>query len=282
MEAVAHDAYDWLLDNLWVRRAAAVVVIWILVLIITRVSEHFFDRIDRRLTEFGEPARRLSNLDSLFDIFVVAIGVLVSLYALGLGPALWGALALTGVVGIIVGLAAQRVGQNLLAGLVILFERPFAVGDVVETGPHTGRVTKVTLMSTSLATADGPVVYVPNNLMVDQPVRNISAAATRRVQVTIDVLESRDLDAVRLVLQRAPLGDPHLDRSRPVEVFATESLDDGIRWTVRYHVDRAEFPLHCEPAAMGLVLEALNEAGLKTALPTQRVHIANDNDEPVD
>lgn len=256
-----------------VRKAVWVAVTAIAALGLMRLTDVFFDRVDDRLTRFGVPARRLSRLDFIVDVFIVLVAALVALAILGVGEALWGAVAVTSVAGVMVALAAQRVGENLLAGLVILFERPFVVGDKVEVGDETGEVRRVTLHSTTLVTPEGLQVSIPNQRILDASVTNYSAREDRRITVTIDLAEAVELDRVRDVLDEAVRGERHLVEGRPIRIFAKESLDEGVRFEVKYWVQREAYGEHCLPSALERLLDAVNEADLATAQPTQKVYV---------
>ncbi len=267
---------DGLLDPLAdprVRKAVWITIVWLVTLGLTRLNGRFFDRVDARLSNYNVPERRLAKLDFLMDVLLLLLAVFITLHLLGVSQALWGAVAVTGIAGAMIALAAQRLGQNILAGLVILFERPFILGDVVEVGGRTGSVQKVTLHSTTLETPDGPKAIIPNSEMVNATIVNKTATAERRVVLTIDVTESVDLDRVRRVLGRAVESERHLVADRPVHVFAKESLDEGVRFEVRYWVRREHYTEHCLPSAMARMLDALNEAELGTAVPAQKVYV---------
>lgn len=263
--------------SLWrdprVHKALLIAGTWLVAFLLSYLNGRFFDRLDRSLTTYGIPERRLSKLDFLTDVFIMLIAAFVTLAILGVGQALWGAVAVTSVVGIMVGLAAQRVAQNLLAGIVILFERPFIVGDTVEVDGRIGEVSKVSLHTTSLVTPDGLKLMLPNQRVLDSSVTNYSARPDRRVTVQIDVEETRELDRVRAILREAVEGERHLVEERPIRIYATESLDEGVRFQVRYWVQREHYAEHCLPSATERILDALNEADLPTAMPAQKVRL---------
>lgn len=265
-----------------VRKAAWVTLCWATAGALMALSDAFFDRVDDRLTRFGVPARRLSRVDFLVDAFLVLVAALVTLGVLGVGQALWGALAVTSVAGVVVALAAQRVGQNLLAGLVILFERPFVVGDTVDVGDETGEVRRVSLHSTTLVTPEGLQVLVPNQRILDANVTNYSAREDRRIRVSIDLAEAADLDRVRGVLEEAVRTERHLVGDRPIRVYARESLDEGVRFEVRYWVEREHYAEHCLPSALERLLDAVNDADLETARPAQKVYVEDAGPTPGD
>jgi small conductance mechanosensitive channel len=254
--------------------AAAIAAVWAVAAALRWATNRLYDRVDDRLTRFNVPERRLSKLDTLTDVLLIALAALVTLYLLGVAEALWGALALTSIAGVVAGLAARRFGENMIAGAVILFERPFEVGDAVTLGDHSGTVRSVTLHSTTLSTFDGPQVTVPNQRVLDGAVVNLTVPATRRVSVDVEVDVGADkLDDARFAIRQAVLGDAHVAEDEDPLVFVSASLDEGVRFTARYWVDADHYASHCKPTSLRRVLEGLEREGFDTALPTQRVHV---------
>lgn len=257
-----------------VRTGIWIAVTWTVTLLLTHLNGRFFDVVDRRLTEYGIPDRRLSKLDFLVDLFLVVMASLVTLLVLGVGEALWGAVAVTSIAGVILALAAQQIGQNLLAGILILLERPFVTGDTIEVGGDMGEVKRVSLVSTVLLTPEGLRKLVPNSAILGATVTNYSVNPYRRLTIDIDVSETVDLDHVRAVLREAVEGERHLAPDHPVRIFAAASLDEGVRFQVRYWVQREHYAEHCLPSGTERLLDALNEAGIETAMPARHVHVS--------
>lgn len=263
----------WITDPL-LRRAVWIGVLWLMTLGLVRLNGRFFDSLDRRLTDYAVPERRLAKLDLFTDVFLVVIAALLTLRLLGVAEALWGAVALTSVAGVVVALAAQRLGENLLAGMVILFERPFVVGDTVELDGRTGSIEKVTLYATTMTTPSGLQVVLPNQKVLDGAITNYSVRPERRLELTIDVQVPNDrIDDALYAVRETVRGEEHLVEDREVVVFARESIDEGVRLEARYWVDSDHYGSHCLPSAMTRVLEGLEAEGLDTAMPTQKVYV---------
>lgn len=282
--ALVVDVDAWIADP-QVRTAGWIALTWFATGLLMRLNGRFFDRVDQRLTQYNIPERRLSKLDVLADVVLVLLAGLLTLVRLGVDDAIWGAIALTSVVGVVVGLAAQRIGQNLLAGMVILFERPFLVGDTIEVDDRTGTVVKVTLYATVLVTPSGLQLRLPNQQVLDGSVTNFSARPERRVTVEIDVEVAGDrVDEVRRVIRQAVEQEAHLIEEEDIVIFAKASLDEGVQLEVRYWVERDHYGTHCLPTATGRILEALETAGWPTARPTQKVYLedASGDAEPAD
>lgn len=91
------------------------------------------------------------------------------------------------------GLALQDVVRNLFAGVYLLVERPFVIGDEIVVLPYAGRVEDIRLRITTLHTADGQCVLVPNALLFTTPVVNVTAYRRRRMVLGV-TLPATDLD----------------------------------------------------------------------------------------
>jgi len=90
-----------------------------------------------------------------------------------------GILASTAVIGLIVGFAAQHTIGNLVAGVQIAVSQPIRIGDRIAFEETTGRVTDITLAYTYVDPGDGSSVVIPNQLLVDGVVHNLSTEDTQ-------------------------------------------------------------------------------------------------------
>lgn len=182
-------------------------------LIITRqeaADQELADRADPDLSEEQrielslrrERARQRSStlgqvLASIVSVLVVFIAGLMILSELGvnLAPIIAGA----GIVGIALGFGAQQMVKDFLAGIFIIIEDEYGVGDVVDTGHATGVVERMSLRVTQLRDVNGTVWYVPNGEI--QRVGNLSQLWARAV-LDIDVAYDTDLDSAADALLR--------------------------------------------------------------------------------
>lgn len=146
--------------------------------------------------------RTLPLFDMGFKTFVLGGSVYLVLLAWGIDVTAW--LASAGVIGIAVGFAAKDTLANLFAGLFILADAPYRLGDFVVLDDGTrGLVTEIGLRSTRLLTRDDIAVIVPNSLMSAGRIINESAgpSAHERVRCPLSVAYGTDLDKVRSVLE---------------------------------------------------------------------------------
>ena len=130
---------------------------------------------------------------------VFFIGILFALSQLGisLGPLLAG----LGIAGFIVGFALQDTLSNFASGLMILIYRPFDVGDFVNAGGVQGKVDRMSLVNTTFKTLDNQVIVVPNNMIWQQVITNLTAQRTRRVDLTFGISYGDDIDKAKAILK---------------------------------------------------------------------------------
>lgn len=110
-------------------------------------------------------------------------------------------LALLGTIGLAVGLALQGTLSNVAAGLMLLFLRPFEVGDVVEAGGSTGTVLGVDLFHTNLRNNDGVDIVVPNSNILSGTIRNMSHFPERVLTTSVTIAAGADLGRAVTILR---------------------------------------------------------------------------------
>jgi small-conductance mechanosensitive channel len=116
-------------------------------------------------------------------LYTVVGLTVVTLFTDDLGSLLVGA----GFLGIVVGMAARQTLGAMLAGFVLMFSRPFEIGDWVEVGDDEGIVTQITVVNTRLQTFDGEHVMLPNDEVSSQPIVNRTRKGRLRVEVEVGV-----------------------------------------------------------------------------------------------
>jgi small conductance mechanosensitive channel len=130
---------------------------------------------------------------------VVLFGILIAISQLGvsLGPLLAG----LGIAGFIIGFALQDSLANFASGMMILMYRPFDVGDTVEAGGIRGKVSHMSLVNTTFMTFDNQKLVVPNNLIWQAVITNVTAQRSRRVDLMFGISYADDIEKAERVLR---------------------------------------------------------------------------------
>lgn len=169
-----------------------------------------------------------------------------------------------GVAGITIGFALQDVAKNFIAGLLLLIQQPFEIGDTIEVVSYGGTVLEISLRSTTIRTWDGRHVIIPNSEVYLNPIINFSAAPRRRIEITVGVAPNSDLDQVTRVALKALTDSVEgiLQDPAPQIVFSNFG-DFTIDFTAYYWIDTGEVG----------VLKATNEGvvAIKRAFEQEKI-----------
>lgn len=224
--------------------------------------------------------RRLEKL-SRFDQTLIPVLAQITRYAILLftiilvlaefGIQTASIITVLGAAGLAVGLALQGTLQNVAAGLMLLFIRPFQVGDVIECGAGTGTVEQIGMFMTRMNTAQGVHIAVPNSLIWSDSITNYSAKPRRRIDLLIGISYDDDIDKAReLLLGLATQDERVLDKPKePIVVvknLGDSSVDLELRawvkrqdyWTVQFELTRA-------------AKYALDKAGISIPYPHRQI-----------
>ena len=162
----------------------------------------------------------LGNLAQLAVILFAALGI-VAIYT---RDAFGWILTSFSVVGLVIGLSLQDILKNFFAGMWVLVERPFRIGDSIEVAGYTGSVEEIAFRTTQLRTDDGREVIVPNGTFMTSAVVNLTRFPTRRVAAWLTVRADDPVTAedVRAALRKAERIAPE-----PPPQVELRSVQDG-------------------------------------------------------
>ncbi|MDQ3890456.1 MAG: mechanosensitive ion channel family protein [Actinomycetota bacterium] len=188
------------MDVDWWKRAGVAAVAVGVALVVAKLADR---ALTRRLELPPEALTRYRVLRRSLVAAIVAVGVLSALLVIPEVRAVaGGVLASSAVVGLIIGLAAQRTLANFVAGLLIAFTQPLRLGDDVEVAGARGTVEEIALTYTVIRTESGERFFVPNEKLASDTIRNATIASRERLaRVTIPVPLSSDLERVLALLE---------------------------------------------------------------------------------
>lgn len=215
--------------------------------------------------------------DTVRPIFAAVVGYLVLAITLiavlnQFGVQTASIIAVLGAAGLAVGLALQGTLSNVAAGVMLLFLRPFKVGDYIEAGGASGTVKEVGLFNTELATPDNVYIVVPNSAIFSQDIANYSRYATRRLDIPVGVAYDADLSKAMTVLTAALEADGRALPDPAPQVMVMELGDSAITLNLRFWVNAADL-WPCKWAMNKAVKEALDDAGIEIPFPQRVVHM---------
>jgi small conductance mechanosensitive channel len=265
------DLGTWLIDNL--PQLLFKLLLFLLVLWVARAVS----RLTRHLAAEGLKRSNLRVSQLLHNMIistagglVLILGVLFGLAQLGIsvGPLLAG----LGIAGFIIGFALQDTLGNFAAGMMILFFRPYDVGDIVEAGGVFGKVNHMSLVNTTVLTFDNQTLVMPNSKIWGDVIKNVTAQDKRRVDMTFGIGYGDDIPKAEGVLTEIVTShEKVLEDPEPVVRLHTlneSSVDFIVRpwvrtddyWDVYWDVTRA-------------VKMRFDEVGISIPFPQRDIHL---------
>lgn len=199
------------------------IIFYILWKLIQRV---FIPRIQRNMD-----STNAAFAETLLKFFVLSIGILAALSAIGVQTS--AVLASLGVVGLTIGFALRDTLSNIISGLLIFIDRPFTIGDLIEIDGKYGRVDRISLRTTRVVTPDGKMLAVPNAEVMNKTVTSYTNFPNIRLDVTVGVGMHEDLDQVRKILIDLVHENPdYLQKPEPT-VVVTKLNDYNVELELR-------------------------------------------------
>ncbi len=178
--------------------------------------------------------------------------------------------AVLGSLGLAIGLAAQGGVRNLLAGVMMIFNPPFRVGDMVHFGGHYGEVTRLDLSVTWLRTLDDNVIMVPNSAVLENAVANAnSGELSEMVVVNIDLPRTIPIQEVRSLAKEVAIASPYTFLKKPVSVTVESRYEFNylIRLVIKAYVIDVRIERLLLSDITERFLEALHDRGISTGHP---------------
>ncbi|MCG3208538.1 MAG: Small-conductance mechanosensitive channel [Anaerolineae bacterium] len=122
------------------------------------------------------------------QISILVLGIIWALSAVDFNVT--GFVAGLGIAGFTVGFALKDIAENFVAGVLLLLQQPFDIGEAVEAGGYAGTVTNIEIRSTTIRTWDGLLVIIPNAQVYGNPITNYSKIERRRISLDVGVLRN--------------------------------------------------------------------------------------------
>lgn len=205
---------------------------------------------------------------------IIAIGIITALQRFFDVTAF---LAGLGILGFTIGFALQDIMQNFVAGVILLVQQPFDVGDVIETDQYLGTILAINLRTSEMKTIDGRMVTIPNASILSNPITNYTRAEFRRVELPVGVSYDSDPAVARQVVMESIQNVPgYVVEPEPMVVFHTFG-GSSIDMSAFFWIDTSKTnPLLAKDAAFELVKAALDRKGIEIPFPITTVYMQSE------
>jgi potassium-dependent mechanosensitive channel len=178
-------------------------------------------------------------ISTVLHYIILVFGFFIALGALGID--LTKITILAGAFSVGVGFGLQNVINNFVSGLILLFERPIKLGDMIEIGGNGGTVSRIGIRASIVRTPSGSEVIVPNGSLISNQVTNWTLSDQRRaVEVAVKVAPGTDLQHVAKLLKNAAAGHSDVVKEPAPQVHVLDLTGSAIVFQLQVWTDRSE------------------------------------------
>ncbi|SHL96683.1 mechanosensitive ion channel family protein [Hymenobacter psychrotolerans] len=252
-------------------------LIALLILVVTFFAARLVRRLMGQVLPRVSTHATLNNLVStLAYLGVLLVGTFFTLEVLSLDKTVTSLLAGVGIIGLALGFAFQDMAANFISGIIIAVQRPFTVGDVIQTDAFFGTIERINLRTLDLRQVTGELVRVPNRKVFESAVINYTVTTRRRVDLDCGVAYDSDLEQVRAVALQAMRDFPKLLTDRPPEVMFTGFGDSAITFTLRFWIpyqQQVDY-VGAKSEAVMRIKRAFDEAGIVIPFPIRTLDVS--------
>ena len=245
-------------------RVPYAVVVLVVGLLLVRVSTRFLDDLGERFTERRLLLKKISALTR----FIIYLGLFASVASSVLVLKSEALLAVAGSVGVAVGFAFKDLLASLMAGIILLIDEPFQVGDRVQFGGYYGEIKEIGLRSVRMVTLDDNLVTIPNSQFLTDAVASANAGELDcMVVIKFFIAAAEDFHAARRIVTEATATSRYVYLDKPLSTLVADEFL-GERFVTVITVKAYVFDARYEKAFASDVTErvkrAMRKAGIRT------------------
>lgn len=216
-----------------------IVYLIIIILVTSIIAKTFTMTVSRFGKNSGLPGNVTRWINKIITYFILFISLVLVLDVFNFNINTF--IASFGIVGLIIGLSSQAIISNFIAGILVMLEKPFYRGDIIDISGIQGKVEDISIRSTLMKTIDGKVITVPNSTFTTNSVINYSKAGRIQVRIPITFPPDVDLEKIRHIIIAAA---KDIEEIRPyhIELLTTGMVLSGISKNItvefRFWIDR--------------------------------------------
>ncbi|WP_224484923.1 mechanosensitive ion channel family protein [Robertkochia aurantiaca] len=250
-----------------------IVIIWLSVLI-SRVIKIVLreDVLTKFPLEKGVPRMIMA----IAQFMAITFGVILAVRAIGMPVDQLTIIFSAFSVGI--GFGLQNIFNNLVSGIILLFERPVQIDDTIEVGNLIGKVHSMGIRSSHIHTFDGAEVIIPNGQLISQEVVNWTLSdKTRRIEILSGVAYGSDVYKVQQLLLEAVSKHPDVIKVPTPLVLFNNLGESSLDFRILFWTDRFDEWIRIRSEVMFAVYDTLTSNGISIPFPQRDLHLKNFN-----
>jgi potassium efflux system protein len=206
---------------------------------------------------------------------ITTVGLVTTFGLIGIGwyKVQW----LVAAISVGLGFGLQEIFANFISGLILLFERPVRLGDIVTVGEVTGTVTGIQMRATTITDWDMRELVVPNREFITGRVMNWTLSSTvSRMSIVVGVAYGTDPDLVRELLMRAAAQHPLVLKDPVPHALFNDFGDSTLTFVLRVYMANRETYLELRHTLLTTIAHDFHQAGVEFAFPQRDIHIRSD------
>ena len=206
-------------------------------------------------------------------VYIIAVFIIISEFGYNLNGIVTG----LGLGSVVIALAAQDIAKSLLAGTVILLDKPFEIGDFVKIKDFSGTVENIKFRSTRIRLLDGSLLNVPNEILMTETIENYNKIKKRRYETNLELMLNTDLQKVENIIKIFKKELEKIDGviEGTVEVHFNTITENGMNVFIYLYTSETEYNKYLElKQRVNLkIMELLEENGISLAYKSQDIYI---------
>ncbi|WP_226065179.1 mechanosensitive ion channel family protein [Kaistella polysaccharea] len=251
------------------------IVLAIIILIVFYYGAKYLSRfIKRKFLNADHDPLFVNFLSKTSNVLLLIVGIIFAMQAVGLSGIAKGLLAGAGISAFIFGFAFKDIAENFLGGLILAFNRPFSLNDTIMIRDFTGHVKALNFRTTHIKTFDEKDVFLPNSIVVKEPVTNFTRDGQLRLDFLVGIAYEDDINrAIAIIIKTiTPFADIIKDKEpfSVVEELATSTVNLRIYFWVNTF-DYKKGVLELKSQVISSVKEVLMEEGFSLPSDIQEI-----------
>lgn len=199
--------------------------------------------IRKRLMKKAENELVVNYISKLLKLLIIIVGVILALNTLGFDNVAGGLLAGAGMGAVIIGFAFKEIGENFLAGIILIFDSPFRIGDTITSGGNMGKVKALKFRTTHLKTFDGKDVYVPNAQIINSELYNHTQDGLLRHDFIIGIDYDDDVDNAIEIIRTLVNANEDVLKNEATQVLINDFGTNTVNLKVLFWVNTVDYKL---------------------------------------
>ena len=249
----------------------------VIVLFLTKYAVQIISKIVNRFSQRTIESTSLQLLlDKACRVSIWTIGILLACVIAFPGFELGDIIATLGIGSIAVGFAFQDIFRNFLAGIILLVEEPFRIGDEIAIDNYLGKVEDINIRTTEIRTYQGEKVLLPNSTVFTDAVKVVTAFDYRRTDLAVGVDYNTPLPQARKLLYETIISVSGVVDDPTPEIDLVNFGDSSIDFVVRYWSSSPQKQLrNVQTKAIIAIKKALDEADISIPYPIRTLYYYN-------